>query len=288
MIKYKLGCDILKTRIFVSSRTNINYVKHDSSIEVLNDIISFHSYEDYVDYVDMNDQDFYIRCKNDSTANPTFSSIPYDYLILRIEKAVKDKVEKIVFIINDNEFELIKKIEDAISEKNDLDITLLKTKLLLYPFDYAVLEANKEFKKDGDIEKLEAKLKDVEDRFKLYFFSPERDILPNISKIDFDDDVLGEKRGTLYDCNKSGVVLLKKYKNRYPFEYLLNAIIKETAYLNVIPFIHYSDQHSKFVYKLEKEYLNKKPNTKIIKEVLPAYYGNIYGINTLVIGFIMK
>ena len=56
MIKYKLGCDILKTRIFVSSRTNINYVKHDSSIEVLNDIISFHSYEDYVDYVDMNDQ----------------------------------------------------------------------------------------------------------------------------------------------------------------------------------------------------------------------------------------
>ena len=42
-----------------------------------------------------------------------------------------------------------------------------------------------------------------------------------------------------------------------------------------------------------KDFLSKTfgpmgSNTKIIKEVLPAYYGNIYGINTLVIGFIMK
>ena len=79
---------------------------------------------------------------------------------------------------------------------------------------------------------IQNKLRDVEDKFKLYFFSPEKDILPNISKIDFDDDVLGEKRGTLYDCNRSGVMLLKKYKNRYPFEYLLNAIIKEHKFKN--------------------------------------------------------
>ena len=92
----------MKTRIFVSSRTNINYLKHDSSIEVLNDIISFHSYEEYVDFSEMDDQDFYVRCKNDSTANPTFSSISYNKLILRIEKAVKDKVEKIVFVIIPN------------------------------------------------------------------------------------------------------------------------------------------------------------------------------------------
>lgn len=287
MIKYKLGCDNLKTRIFISSKTNINYVRHDSSIEVLNDKISFHPYEEYMDYVDMKDYDFYIRCKNDLTANPCFGTIPYSDLILRINKAKDDKVDVIVFLINEDEIELIKTVEDVIDEKIDIDIKLIKTKLLLYPFDYALLEANETFKKDGNIEEFEKNIKYYEDRFKIYFFSPEKDVLPTISKIEYDDDLLEIRKGTLYDCNKNGVILLKRYKNKYPFDYLVKAIKKEIEDIEIIPFILFTDIYSKYVDKLERE-IKSVNKVTVIKEGLPAYYGNLYGINSIAVGFIIK
>ena len=278
----------MKTRIFISSKTNLNYIRYDSSIEVLNDIISFYSYEEYDDFIDMNDNDFYIRCKNDSLAKPTFKCMSYDDLVKRIDKAIIDKVDKVVFIINENEKELIELIEKIIDEDRYPDISLIKTKLLLYPFDYALLEANKSFKKDGNIDELTKKFKEVEDKFKLYIFTPEHDILPTISKIDYDEDILEVKKGVLYECNKDGVVLLKKYKNKYPFDYLVKSITTEIAGVDVISFILYTDAYSKYIEVLEKQINALKVGDKIIKEVLPAYYGNMYGINSLIVGFIVK
>ncbi len=278
----------MKTRIFISSKTNINYVKHDSSIEVLNDKISFYSYENYIDYVEMKDFDFYIRCKNDPTAMPSFESPTYDEILFKINNAIEENVTDIAFIINENELDLIKTIKDAIDEKIDINVRLIKTKLLLYPLDYAIVKANEKFKEDGNFESLEETIKDIEDKFKLYFFSPVKDVVPTISKIEYDDELLEIRNGSLYDCNKDGIMLIKKYKNRYPFAYLISALQKELTYIDVVPFILYTDSYSKYVEKIEKTILAIKSDAEIVKEVLPAYYGNLYGINSVVVGFIMK
>ena len=97
----------MKTRIFISSKTNLNYIRHDSSIEVLNDIIEFYPYEKYEDFNELNDYDFYIRLKNDSLAKPDFKTMSYDSLNQRIEKAIKNNIDVIVFVINENEYYLI-------------------------------------------------------------------------------------------------------------------------------------------------------------------------------------
>ena len=278
----------MKTRIFISSKTNLNYIRHDSSIEVLNDIIEFYPYEKYEDFNELNDYDFYIRLKNDSLAKPDFKTMSYDSLNQRIEKAIKNNIDVIVFVINENEYSLIELIERLIEDRKKLNIVLIKTKLLLYPLDYALLEANKTFKENGDIEFLKEKLKDIEDRFKFYIFTPDKDLIPSISKIEFDEDILNIRRGLLYDCNKDGIMPIKRYKNRYPFDYLVKSMSIEIKNADVIPFILYTNEYSKYIDLLERTIKGIKEKCKIVKEVLPAYYVNLYGINSLIVGFILK
>ena len=236
----------------------------------------------------MTAEDFYIRLSNDESAKPTFSYANFEVVQQRINKLLQEGFDRIVFIVSEYSLAERDDIKFFIERENLENVYIIKTKLFLYPLVHAIKKINEGFKIDGDVNKLENDLHDLEGTFKMHFYVPEHDVLPTISKFEFDEDLFNLKKGLLYDGDKNGVILMKKYKNNYALQNMIEAFFKETSYINYIPFILYTNKYSKFISAIENAILSRNPNVKIEKNILSPYIGNAIGLNTIVLGFIMK
>lgn len=277
----------MKTKFFVSGSSGINYIKHKSDIDAINSYIMFNEQEEYQDYTEMNSKEFYIRLTNDLTARPKIIAPSFDEVNTIISDVFNNDYTNIIFIINDFDVDLINMITRYKDLHKDQEIDLIITKLYSYPLAYASIEAEKIYNKEFDIEHVFSYIKKLEADFKMYIFIPEQEILQGVYTIDYDLDIINQKFGNLYDGNKDGVIHLKKYRNNRPFEYMIQAFIKETENLDIVPFILYTNEYSRYLDVLNKKIKNAI-NKKVENYYLTPKYGSIYGPTALVLGFIIK
>lgn len=281
----------MKTKFIVSSSSGLNYITHKSNIEVLNYYIYFNGFENYEDFKELKYDEFYTRLRYDLNSEITFKDLDYEKFDSIIKKSFESGYDNIILIINEKETRLLEFINSYKTKMPEANIDVIITNLYLYPLAYGVIESEKIYSKDNDINEIFELIKSLEDKFKMYIYVPEKTLYQEISSIEYDEDVINVKSGLLYDSNKDGELLLKKYKNNMPFKYMLEAFIKEISGIDVIPFILYTDSNSRFVSLIKKKLLalNLIKNEKeVISGYIDSKFGVKYGPNSLVLGFIMK
>ncbi|MBR3617498.1 MAG: hypothetical protein IKN46_02345, partial [Acholeplasmatales bacterium] len=70
----------MKTKIFVTSDSGIDYISHPYSISSISTLIKFFDVEEYYDYIDMTAEKFFNRLRYDSKSVPTINTIGIEYI----------------------------------------------------------------------------------------------------------------------------------------------------------------------------------------------------------------
>lgn len=274
----------MKTRIFTSSSSGINYIKSKNNICVLPNIISYGD-ESYYDLTEIDPDRFYARKQFDSE-KAHINAVDRDKFEEIIERNKRLKYDNFIFIFNEYETDYFKLLDRY---KNE-NFIVIKTKLYLYPLIHCLIEIDKMVKKEFDLDAIKAFITNSESNFKIYFYVPNKDLSRIITadpKYDPVARAFKEEKGILYDGTKDGLMLLKKYKNKHAYEYMIKAILQEMKDYNTIPFILYSSNiNSLFVdVALEKIKPNHK-NTGLYP--LSIEFGNELGIGAIAVGFIIE
>ena len=272
----------MKTKIFTSSTCGINYITTKTEIEILPNIISYGD-EKYYDCIEINADIYYSRSKYESDNNVHIFAVENDRFEIIISNLKEKGYDNFLFIINESEkeyFDLLDKYKD------DNRFNVIKTKLYLYPLAYTLVNIEKYFLENFDMNKINEYISNMENRFKIYFYVPSNNIIEGIS--DNQNQLFLSKykdKGLLYDGTKDGLLYLKKYKNRNPYNYMIKAYIQEAKEYKIIPFILYSkNRYSAHINNILKELEEYK---NIIITPLSIAYGLELGNETIGLGFII-
>lgn len=276
----------MKTKVLVSSSSGLDYIPHAPSITVMPDRIVFSSVEEYEDYNELKTPDFYTRIKYDPAAKPKIIAASYETINNIINQAIKHKYEAFVVILNkfqDQYYEIFKKI---IAKRPELKITIIGTALLSHPLALGVIHADKMIKANMPYSDVEQMLADRSRRFGIYFFSPETDILPTISRIEYEEDIENSgKDANTYIANSNGITLIKKVKKVYPYQQMFRLFVENTSGIKVIPFILCSDEYSMYVKLMRKRLESEYPGIDIKSYYLTPEYGCQLGANVMAVGY---
>ncbi|MCR5112375.1 MAG: DegV family protein [Acholeplasmatales bacterium] len=279
----------MKTKIFVSSSSGLDYISHAPTISVLPDRIVFSSVEEYEDYAELKAPEFYTRLKYDNEAKPKILAAQYDSINKMIDQALKYKYEAFVVILNkfdDKYYDVIKKI---IEKRPEINLTIIGTSLLSYPLALGAIAADKMIKAGKTYPEVEQMLANRSDTFGIYFFSPDEDILPSIMKIEYDEDIeLSGTNANSYIADQNGITLVKKNKKVYPYQQLIRLFFDAIKDKETEPFILCTDEYSMYAKTMEKRLESEYPGKEIKKYYLTPEFGCQLGCNVVAVGYTEK
>ena len=107
----------MKTKIFVTSDSLIDYISHPHSISSIPSLIKFFEIETYFDYIDMSSEKFFNRLRFDSKSNPEICPIDIEYLQNDINIALESYDEILIITsLELNYSDVISKLKEAYGE----------------------------------------------------------------------------------------------------------------------------------------------------------------------------
>lgn len=273
----------MKTKIFVTSDSLIDYMSHAYSISSIPSMIKFFDVETYFDYIDMNSEKFFNRLKYDSNSNPQISAIDIQYLQNDINIALEAYDEILIIASYEiNYSELVAKIKENYGEC----IHIYMTKATGYILAQMAIECDKALKNNKTYGEAFDLMDDIYNNSLMLILNPKEDI--DISNVVDEEKRVEEKRkGRLYLSTSSKEIEIKdKYRD------IIVSLIK--VYLDnlnddtsVTPYILYSSKYSYYLKLVEEKLLIIHKRFRNIKKI-PASInmGMKYGNNLIAIGYI--
>ena len=272
----------MKTKIFVTSDSLIDYISHPHSISSIPSLIKFFEIETYFDYIDMSSEKFFNRLRFDSKSNPEICPIDIEYLQNDINIALESYEEILIITsLELNYSDVISKLKEAYGEC----IHFYQTKATGHILAQMAIECDRVLKNEKTYDEAFLSMEDLYKNSLMLIVNPKDDI--DISNIVDEEKRVEEKRkGNLYivDSHKDSeikdrdrdmiVSLIKHY---------LDYLKDDTA---VTPFILYSSKYSYYLKLIESKLLLVHKRFKSIKKI-PASpnMGLKYGKNIIAIGY---
>jgi len=166
---------------------------------------------------------------------------------------------------------------------------VIKLNALAYPLSHIVIESDKILKQTDSIDSVMSYINSIRDSFKIYFYSPKENVLPTVSRIDFDDDIISSSNnGKLYLYDGELKELKRENKESYLGK-MFEMFESDIENNKVVPFILYTNKYSLYNDVFERKILSFFLRLKSIKKFpIPAIIGSKIGYNSIGIGFIKK
>ena len=184
----------MKTKIFVTSDSLIDYISHPYSISSIPSLIKFFEIETYFDYIDMSSEKFFNRLKYDSKSAPEISTIDVEYLQNDINIALESYEDILIITSNElNYSEIFSKLKEAYGEC----IHTYTTKATGYILSQMALECDRVLKNGKSYEEAFQAMEDLYNNSAMLVLNPKDDI--DISNVVDEEKRVEEKRkGKLY------------------------------------------------------------------------------------------
>ena len=192
----------MKTKIFTSSTCGINYITTKTEIEILPNIISYGD-EKYYDCIEINADIYYSRSKYESDNNVHIFAVDNDRFEIIISNLKEKGYDNFLFIINESEkeyFDLLDKYKD------DNRFNVIKTKLYLYPLAYTLVNIEKYFLENFDMNKIKKSIMIACDKRPVSY-----EAICEIAE-EIEKEIYNAKEQEIYSST-IGQMVLKKLKN---------------------------------------------------------------------------
>lgn len=242
----------MKTKIFVSSNSGMDYLEHSQNISSFPSTLYFKREETYKDYLEMSADIFYNRLRLDPTANPSIIMPKPSIIAKLINEAIEEGYDNFFFLIENRDFGDVEvAVFTAIEMVQSINYQIFDTNTICYPHSYLALEADMLFSKGYTNEQVIAELTKEKERAFLYFFVPDKKDMTYLMK--YSTKALLNASGTLYTIGKLGLETVNTGTSR-PLKYLFDIIFEKIKQLDgFIPFILYTDLNSNFNSLIEEE-----------------------------------
>ena len=281
-----IGCDNMKTKIFVCSNSGIDYISHSKNISSLPVTIKFNAEEEYIDYLDAISDAYYNRVKH-SKMKPTIHPIKKDRVVEMLENTINAQYKHALFILSSEEFIQIEDIVLEAAEGLNISIDIIKTNAISYPLASMTIEADKMLNKQNKrMKTVENRIRELEDNYTIYIYSTDKAAKTINGNMLFEEEIVAPaENGDIFIFNGQLSKVDKKLKLK--FDDMISMFNKDIGNEDVMPFILYNTKDSLYNDLLEEELLNIFGNLRYIKKYpIPPGVGNKFGVNTCMIGFI--
>ena len=269
----------MRIKVFVSSGTGIESVPGTSKIGVLPDLLTFSEGESYLDAYEMDSESFISRIKIDDDAKPVITGCKEEDLFNILEDATFDGCELFYFLLSQKRKQYYKPLVDKfISENPDVAAIYYEVKSESYPVVFMAMQAEQMFSRGVDPDEVTDAMTFYDNNNKIYLYSPSMDILPQVEKITYDEDVFVIRSTSMFYLLRQGnslsVKLKEKNKTITPY---LDEYIHEIETKDAIPFLVYTNDHSRykevFTKLLEKVFPKKKVRAFCLSPEMVEKYG---------------
>ena len=280
----------MKIKIITTSSSTIDYMSSPYSISVIPDIISYSKNEEYLDYLEAESEIFYNRLKMDLTGKPKIEPNRIEYIRKIVDASIENEYEQILFILPSANIVDYKALVELAMKDYEISYYVYQSIHIGYPLAHLTLEADRMLKENMDIYNVIKKIDEISLNIKLFIYSPEKDLLSAIKRVELDDDILSyDDSGKIYSYNMGSLNEIKVDKNNYPLAKILTIYLKELDKQSSMPFILYSSKLSKYINFIEDTILKLYPKLKKIKAFpVPPALGCMAGCNSIGIGYIKK
>ncbi|MBQ3253136.1 MAG: DegV family protein, partial [Acholeplasmatales bacterium] len=242
----------MKIKIITTSSSTIDYMSSPYSISVIPDIISYSKNEEYLDYLEAESEIFYNRLKMDLTGKPKIEPNRIEYIRKIVDASIENEYEQILFILPSANIVDYKALVELAMKDYEISYYVYQSIHIGYPLAHLTLEADRMLKENMDIYNVIKKIDEISLNIKLFIYSPEKDLLSAIKRVELDDDILSyDDSGKIYSYNMGSLNEIKVDKNNYPLAKILTIYLKELDKQSSMPFILYSSKLSKYINFIE-------------------------------------
>lgn len=271
----------MKTKIFVTSDSLIDYISHPYSISSIPSLIKFLDVEDYFDYIDMSSEKFYNRLKYDSKIVPQILPLDIEYIQNDINIAF-ESYDRVLIITSEelNYSETLSKIKENYDERIDVYIT----KATGYILAYMALECDKHLKDGKRLNTAFRLMDEIYENSLMLIMNPKDDIdISNV--IDEEKRVEQKLKGKLYLLDSTKEIEIKDKDRDMVVSLIKNYL--DNLKDDTTPFILYSSKYSYYLKLIEEKLLIIHKRFKSIKKIpAPINMGLKYGKNLIAIGYV--
>jgi fatty acid-binding protein DegV len=280
----------MKTKIFVSSISGIEYIPHQAAITSIPDRIFFSDIEEYDDQEELAYDSFYTRIKFDSNDVKVLPARDKTISLL-IDQAINNSYDSFLFILPPKKIiDYEEALERIMADRPSLHIHVYYSNQVSYPLSYVAQEAERQLRKGASFSTMESVLFKLEENMKMYFYSPVEDVLSSELRVDLIEDIAKlDTRGDNYLYDNEGLKLQKKSKKVLPLVKLLDDFLGDISSVSVIPFVLYTNKNSLYNKLILSKILESYPRLKKIREIpIPPALGIVLGKYSVGVGYIVK
>ena len=274
----------MKTKIFVTSDSGIDYISHPYSISSISTLIKFFDVEEYYDYIDMTAEKFFNRLRYDSKSVPTINTIGIEYIRNDINIALESYDNVLMVINNDLDYnDIVQGLKNDYGDKIDFYLTSATGYILAS----MALECDKALKEEKSLDTAKYIMDDIYANSATFLMSPENDI-SSFTIMTEEKRVSEHPKATiLYFDSLVTHQVKEKEKDKDIVVILVSRYLAAIENKTVVPFIMYSNKDSYYLKLLESKLLLIHRRLRTIKKIpISPYLGLKYGKNIIAIGYV--
>lgn len=275
----------MKTKIFVTSDSGIDYISHPYSISSISSLIKFYDVEEYYDFIDMSSEKFFNRLRYDSKSSPKINPIGIEYIRNDINIAL-ESYDNVFLIINNylDYTNVIQGLKEDYGDKIDFYVTSATG----YVLANMALEFDKALKDEKTINEAKEIMDEAYKNSLTLLLSPTNDI-SNFIIMDEETRVGMHPKAKIHQIDSLKEFEIKeKDKDKDIVVILVSKYLDAIKDKNVVPFIMYSNRDSYYLKLIESKLLLIHRRLKSIKKMpITPNLGLKYGKNIIAIGYVL-
>ncbi len=280
----------MKIKVITTSSSGLNYLPHAQSIAIVPDIIYFTEYEQYNDFEEITPESLYARMRLDSTCNPKIMPQKIDCFGSVMDKALNEGYEVLFFVLPTVEIINYKPVIELLTRNIDIPYYIFYSNTIGYSLAYQVVELDRMLKNGDKPEDAIKMLDSLVDRCGMVIHSPGNDLLPFVSRIEYDEDVFNyDMKAKVYDASHGALTKIKVSRKKSPLSCMLKHYYNINKSDNVNLAIFFTSDLSKYNEFIEEKLLSIHSGLNNIKKLpLPSAVGIKAGCNSVAVAYIKK
>lgn len=275
----------MKTKIFVTSDSGIDYISHPYSISSISSLIKFFDAEEYYDFIDITAEKFFNRLRYDSKSTPKIKTIGIEYIRNDINTAL-ESYDNVLLIINNflDYNDIIQGLKKDYAKQIDFYITNATG----YVLSNMAIECDKALKEEKTLKEAKKIMDDVYKNSATILMSPQNDI-SNFIIMDEETRVNMHPKAKIHYFDSTEEYEIKeREKDKDIVVIMISKYLDSIKDKAVVPFIMYSNKDSYYLKLIESKLLLIHKRLRTIKKLpISPNLGLKYGKNIIAIGYVL-